>query len=122
MDEAGRGARGPRAALGAVELTEFVCDASRPTLLDERGAQSRGRAGGDIELVGCSPVWTTRPARHPRLRPIAERVRLTTRLDLMHDLDGQRVDYLRRGGHCLVRRSWDRAQPLLSCGETATAP
>lgn len=111
VDEAG--AAHSRGLASSVDLARFVVDA---VLLD--GGQRSGAAGGDsLELI-LPPAWTHGLDDAAGYDPVARRVRLTTRLDLMHDVDGQPVDYLGRG-HPLVRRALDRVRNLSFGGETA---
>ena len=105
-------ARGRQA--GNVDLARFVVDA---VLLD--GGQRIGSAAGDTFELALPPAWIHGLDDSPGYDAVARRVRLTTRLDVMHDDAGRPVEYLGRG-HLLVRRALDRVRNLSFGGETTS--
>ena len=91
---------------GAVDLARFVCDAA---MLD--GGDTTGDIADEVFSVALPPAWRGMLEDLPGYDGSARSVRLTTRIDVMSDADGNPVGLVGRG-HPLVRRAIDRVRNL----------
>jgi len=90
----------------AVDLSRFVSDA---VLLD--GGNIQGNLEDEIFTVLLPPTWTHGLSDLPGYDPQSRTVRLTTRLEVMQDVQDRPVGFLGRA-HPLVQRALSRVRHL----------